>query len=157
MDSKFNVIHIKFYYRNSHPSIHMLSIGTFHTLSEAIGSLGCRHNSSIRSVLIGQLTELQLLSCSWTVNSAGQSSCHLYMAFQLLQNMASGHVKLKKGTGHVFYVATPSHATEIVVLAHLWSKLIRIYIFSNTTFCHFKKHKMAPLYQRLHTQINLVR
>ncbi len=34
------------------------------------------------------------------------------MAFQLLQNMASGHVKVKKGTGHVFYIATPSHATE---------------------------------------------
>ncbi len=36
------------------------------------------------------------------------------MAFQLLQNMASGHVKVKKGTGHVFYMATPSHATESV-------------------------------------------
>ncbi len=33
----------------------------------------------------------------------GQSSCHLYMVFQLLQNMASGHV---------FYMANPSHATE---------------------------------------------
>ncbi len=28
----------------------------------------------------------------------GQLSCHLYMAFQLLQNMASGHVKVKKDT-----------------------------------------------------------
>ncbi len=36
------------------------------------------------------------------------------MAFQLLQNMTSGHVKVKKGTGHVFYMATPSHATESV-------------------------------------------
>ncbi len=36
------------------------------------------------------------------------------MAVQLLQNMASGHVKVKKGTGHVFYMATPSHATESV-------------------------------------------
>ncbi len=44
----------------------------------------------------------------------GQSSCHLYMAFQLLQSMASGHVKVKKGTGHVFYMATPSHATGSV-------------------------------------------
>ncbi len=26
----------------------------------------------------------------------GQSSCHLYTAFQMLQNMASGHVKVKK-------------------------------------------------------------
>ncbi len=37
------------------------------------------------------------------------------MEFQLLQNMASGHVKVKKGTGHVIYTATPSHATESVV------------------------------------------
>ncbi len=44
----------------------------------------------------------------------GQSSCHVYMAFQLLQNMASGHVKVKKGTGQIFYEATPSHATESV-------------------------------------------
>ncbi len=34
------------------------------------------------------------------------------MAFQLLQNMASGHVKVQKGTGQVFYMATPSHTTE---------------------------------------------
>ncbi len=44
----------------------------------------------------------------------GQSSCHLQMAFQLLQNMASGHVKVKKRTDHVFYMVTPSHATESV-------------------------------------------
>ncbi len=31
----------------------------------------------------------------------GQSSFHLYMACQLLQNMTSGHIKIKKGTGHV--------------------------------------------------------
>ncbi len=31
------------------------------------------------------------------------------MVFQLLQNMASGHIK---GTGHVFYMVTPNHATE---------------------------------------------
>ncbi len=36
------------------------------------------------------------------------------MAFQLLQNMASGHVKVKKGTSHVFYMATPRHASESV-------------------------------------------
>ena len=42
----------------------------------------------------------------------GQSSCHLYMAFQLVQNQTSGHIKVKKGTGHVFYMATPSHANE---------------------------------------------
>ncbi len=44
----------------------------------------------------------------------GQSSCHLYMACQLLQNMASGHIKVKKGTGHVFYMATASNAIESV-------------------------------------------
>ncbi len=41
-------------------------------------------------------------------------SCPLYMAFQLLQNQASGHIKVKKGTGHVFYMATPSHTNESV-------------------------------------------
>ena len=46
--------------------------------------------------------------------------CHLYMAFQLLQNMASGHVKVKKGTGLVFYMATPSHATESVYKRHIF-------------------------------------
>ena len=44
----------------------------------------------------------------------GQSSCHLYMTFQLLQNKASGHIKVKKVTGHVLYLAIPSHATESV-------------------------------------------
>ncbi len=37
------------------------------------------------------------------------------MAFQLLQNMASDHAKVKKCTGHVIYMATPSHATENVI------------------------------------------
>ena len=46
----------------------------------------------------------------------GQSSCHLYMAFQLLQNMACGHVKVRKVTGHVFYMAIPSNTTESVEL-----------------------------------------
>ena len=26
--------------------------------------------------------------------------------------MASGHIKVKKGIGHVFYMVTPSHAIE---------------------------------------------
>ena len=39
------------------------------------------------------------------------------MACQLLQNMTSGHIKVQKGTGHVFYMATPSHATESVLRA----------------------------------------
>ena len=34
--------------------------------------------------------------------------------FQLLQNMVSGHVKVRKGTGHVFYMVTPCHSTESV-------------------------------------------
>ena len=34
--------------------------------------------------------------------------------FKLLQNMANGHIKVKKGTGQVFYMTTPSHATESV-------------------------------------------
>ncbi len=32
----------------------------------------------------------------------------------LLQNQASGRIKVKKGTGHVFYMATPSHTNESV-------------------------------------------
>ena len=36
-------------------------------LSEAISSLGCRCNSSSGSVLITQLTELQLMTCSRSV------------------------------------------------------------------------------------------
>ncbi len=43
------------------------------------------------------------------------------------QNMASGHVKVKKGTGHVFYMATPSHATESVDLHMVnWSFIIQV-------------------------------
>ena len=53
----------------------------------------------------------------------GQSSCHLYMAFQLLQNQASGHIKVKKGTGHVFYMATPSHTNESVLGAFSGGKI----------------------------------
>ena len=40
------------------------------TLSEAIGSLGCRRNSSSGSVLIRQLTALQLMTCCGTVSKA---------------------------------------------------------------------------------------
>ncbi len=46
-------------------------IKVIHTLSEAIGSLGCRRNSSDGSMLIRQLTEPQLLTCSTTEESAG--------------------------------------------------------------------------------------
>ncbi len=37
------------------------------------------------------------------------------MAFQLLQNQTSGHIKVKKGTGHVFYMATPSPTNESAI------------------------------------------
>ena len=40
------------------------------TLSEAIGSLGCIRNSPSGSVLIRQLTELQLMTSSRSVESA---------------------------------------------------------------------------------------
>ncbi len=48
------------------------SVCLSHTLSEAIGSLGCRRNSSSGSVLISQLTELQLMTWSRSVESAGK-------------------------------------------------------------------------------------
>ena len=46
----------------------------------------------------------------------GKSSCHLYMTFQPLQNQAIGHIKVKKVSGHIFYMATSSHANESVVI-----------------------------------------
>ncbi len=49
----------------------------------------------------------------------GHSSCDLYMAFQLLKNQASRHIKAKKGTGHVFYMAIPSHTNESVGKTHI--------------------------------------
>ncbi len=36
------------------------------------------------------------------------------MATHLLQNMSNGHIKVKKGTGHVFYMSTPHRTTESV-------------------------------------------
>ena len=38
----------------------------------------------------------------------GQSSCHLYMAFQLLKEHGKWSYESIKETGHVFYMATPS-------------------------------------------------
>ena len=52
---------------------------------------------------------------SFGMDLPGHSSCHLYMACKLLQNMTSGHIKVKIWTGHVLYIATPSHATESVM------------------------------------------
>ncbi len=43
------------------------------------------------------------------------ASHHDTLAFQLLQNMASIHIQVRKGTCHVFYMVTPSHATESVL------------------------------------------
>ncbi len=43
------------------------------TLSEAISSLGCRRNSSSGSMLIRQLTELQIMTSSRSVETAGIS------------------------------------------------------------------------------------
>ena len=37
----------------------------------------------------------------------GQSSCHLYMACQLLQNMTGGHIKVKKGLAMYFTLPLP--------------------------------------------------
>ncbi len=39
--------------------------------------------------------------------------------------MTSGHIKVKKGTGHVFYMATPSNATESVECVKPWSALVK--------------------------------
>ncbi len=40
--------------------------------------------------------------------------CYEGAEVEVLQNMASGHIKVKKGSGYVFYMGTPSHATESV-------------------------------------------
>ncbi len=55
---------------------------------------------------------MTIIFLSFGKDLPGQSSCHLYMAFQLLQNQAGGHIKVKKGTGHVFYMTTRSHTNE---------------------------------------------
>ncbi len=38
------------------------------------------------------------------------------MSTHLLQNMPSGHIKVKKESGHVFYMSTPCHTIESVVM-----------------------------------------
>ncbi len=59
----------------------VLMLRIWDTLSEAIGSLGCRCNSSSGSVLIRQLTEVQLLTSFKTtrlgVFSVRSTGCHL--------------------------------------------------------------------------------
>ncbi len=63
----------------------------------------------------------------------GQSSCHWFMAFQLLQNMGSGHIKVKKGTGYVFYMATPSHATVVVCVVRIFSDTVNEMLTKKST------------------------
>ncbi len=58
------------------------------TLSEAIGSLGCRRNSSSGSVLIRQLTELQLMTCSKSVESL--KSTVLMQLTQVISSWVTG-------------------------------------------------------------------
>ena len=54
--------------------------------------------------------------------SALQSSCHFQITCQLLENMPSGHIKVKKGTGHVLNMATPCHTTESAsIIASIWA------------------------------------
>ncbi len=50
----------------------------------------------------------------------GQSSCHLCMACQLLQNMASGHIKVKKGLAMYFTWLLP------VTLMRVWTICIPV-------------------------------
>ena len=38
-----------------------------------------------------------------------------------LQNMSSSHIKVKKATVHVFYMATPGHSSESVELYRSYS------------------------------------
>ncbi len=60
------------------------------------------------------------------------------MACQLLQNMTSGHINVKKGTGHVFYMATPSHATESVAIGTDSNKILIMDVFNAMSqwLCH---------------------
>ena len=44
----------------------------------------------------------------------GQSSCYFHMTCQVLENMPSGHITVKKGSGQEFDIATPCHTTESV-------------------------------------------
>ena len=45
----------------------------------------------------------------------GHCSGHLSMANQLLYKMSCVHIKVKKGTHHLFYMAIPCHSVESVV------------------------------------------
>ena len=69
-----------------------------------------------------------------TVYLPGQSSGHLYMAFQLLQNQASGHIKVKKGTGHAIYMATPSQTNESVGCQFVLAWVQRISNFGSSAY-----------------------
>ena len=63
------VLYCDSFYGKPMKTVVFLSCISYLTLSEAIGSLGCRSNSSDGSVLINQLTESQLLTSFETVDS----------------------------------------------------------------------------------------
>ncbi len=54
---------------------------------------------------------------SFGMDLPDQSSCHLYMACQLLQNQASGHIKVKKGLAMCFTLYSQSRYWEC--MSHL--------------------------------------
>ncbi len=52
----------------------------------------------------------------YTLNSVtGSGSGRVKYQENSLQNQASGHIEVKKGTDHVFYMATPSLTNENVI------------------------------------------
>ena len=52
------------------------------------------------------------MSNLWYVHMARHQVCHFHVAVQLLQNIPSDRIKVKKGAGHVFYMTIPSDTTE---------------------------------------------
>ncbi len=82
--------------------------------------MGTKHGRFISFYLLYSQLYQSICGFFFAMYLPGQSSCHLYMACQPLQNMASGHLKVKKGTGHVFYMATPSHATDSIVAFYIF-------------------------------------
>ncbi len=78
--------------------------------------------------------------------------------FQLLQNQASGHIKAKKGTGHVFYMATPSHINESVRFQFQSTSFIPIPIRTQLGFripISVKKKQWSKLSITGHTKAHL--
>ena len=79
------------------------------TLSEAIGSLGCRRNSSGGSMLIRQLAEPQFLTCYRTEDSAGIQFIQLDITWvHCLYAADSGNTQLsERKTSWVTCIRTP--------------------------------------------------